>query len=124
MKPIQLSEDVGMYVDRLRSEFDAIEAVWLLGAPANEHGERNAVWELAVFADERVLTTLKKEHEAWERPDVDLLIVVDGDRFEKLSDPSQQGRLSAMGWTSDNAEAATYHDPDGGTERLNAVRVR
>lgn len=113
-----------MYVDRLRSEFGAIEEVWLLGAHANGYGDGTAVWELAVFADEHVLNTLKQQQQAWERPDVSLLVVVDGDRFENPSDPAQQGSLSAMGWSSDNAEAATYRAPDGGAKRLNAVRVR
>lgn len=125
MKPIQLSEEVGMYIDRLRSEFDAIEEVWLIGARANDSATRSSVWELVVFADERLLNILRKQQHAWERPDVSLLVVVDGDRFEKLSDPSGQGRLSAMGWTSDDAESATYRGAeDGSTVVLNAVRVR
>lgn len=113
-----------MYVDRLRSEFDAIEAVWLLGARANDDGDRDAAWELAIFADEHVLNTLKQQRQAWERPDVSLLVVVDGDRFENPSDAAQQGRLSAMGWELDGADAATYRGPDGGPKRLNALRVR
>lgn len=121
---MQLSEEVGMYVDRLRSRFDAIGEVWLLGAHANDDGDRDAVWELVVFADEQVLNSLKQQRQTWERSDVSVLIVVDGDRFEKLWHPGQQGRLSAMDWTSDDAEAATYRSPGGGAERLNAVRVR
>ena len=77
MKPAQLPEELGMYVDRLREQHATLDQVWVLAGPGETSGD--AVWELLGFGDERVLEAIRAD-ERVHRDDVDLKIVVDGDR--------------------------------------------
>jgi hypothetical protein len=124
-KPIQLTENVGMYVDRLRKRFDSIEEVWLIGAHANGTGSRDSDWELLIFADEEVLAALRSEAQ-WQRSDVSLLIVVDGEHFEKVGDDARRSSLASIEWYLRDPQSATYRASSsaGGAQTLNAVRVR
>jgi hypothetical protein len=108
-----------MYVDELRQRCPSIEQVWLAGA--SNDGEPRG-YELLAFADGETLEQIRTapDHAL---DDVDLIVVVDGDRFERAFGDRASGRLSNIGWTLDNAEAARYRAADGAAE-LTAVRVR
>ncbi|HEU4618561.1 MAG TPA: hypothetical protein VFV10_10990 [Gammaproteobacteria bacterium] len=127
----QLPEDVGMHVDELRKACPGIDQVWLMRHRTDEH----PAWDLLAFADRRCLEKLRIEP-TLRRPDVHLLVVVDGNRFEAASGEASAGTLSDIDWRLDDAASATFVDggplaggearkPDGGnTERSTAVRVR
>lgn len=114
-----------MYVDRLRKRFDSIDEVWLIGAHANDTGSRDSEWELLIFADEAVLDALKSEAQ-WQRSDVSLLIVVDGEHFEKVGDDAGRRNLASIDWHLQDPQSATYRASSsaGSVQTFNAVRVR
>jgi hypothetical protein len=128
MAAIQLSEEVGMYVDRLRAEFEAIETVWLIGDRVNEQDARESRWELLAFADDAALGALRDDRD-WHRGDILLSIVIDGDRFEPAwqasgTETEGGGSLEKLGWRADTAQTATYSSRVKSGARRRAVRVR
>lgn len=130
-KSTQLPEEIGMYVDGLRKACPAIEEVWLVGPRVNEPEHRGSDWELVAFADRRVLDAVRADR-SWQRPDVSLLVVVDGDRYEKAWGGSESGSLSRLDWRLEDPHTATYVDggaarrdgTDAARRRSSAVRVR
>ncbi len=106
-KPAHLPEELGMYVDALAKKHDGVDQVWILGGPGP--ADPQAKWELLLFADERRLEAIRADSGA-RRGDVDLLIVVDGDRFESAWG-GRRARLSDLRWRLDGAQAATYRRP-------------
>ncbi len=122
-KPAPLPEELGMYVDALRKQHGAIQQVWVLAAP--ETGCDREPWELLVFADGGVLEAIRADRRA-HRDDVDLRIVVDGDRIESAWGEPRPGSLARLNWRLDGPQSATYDDRAASSEagRSSAVRVR
>lgn len=124
VKPAYLPEKVGMYVDALTKKHEGVEQVWVLRTPGAPNS--NSKWELLLFADERRLAAIRADSAA-RRDDVDLLVVIDGDRFESVWD-ERRGRLSGLDWRLDGPQAAEYRraadEPGTGDERAVAHRVR
>src|SRR5215203_644398 len=77
-----LSETVATYLERVRVLSPEIESIWLIGSRANPTTEPPNDWDLLVFANPTVLERLQALPELECEEKVDLLIVVDGDRFE------------------------------------------
>jgi hypothetical protein len=126
---VQLSEEVGMYVDRLRAEHDSIDAVWLVGDRVNAEDARETPWELLVFADGRTLQALRNDR-GWRRDDIALSVVTDGDRFEPVwneggaASTFKGGSLRALSWRADTAQTATYTSHGDAGIKRRALRVR
>jgi hypothetical protein len=120
-RPIQLPEELGMYVDMLRKAHPSIEEIWLLGPRVNGEDERGSGWELLAFADEAALAALR-ENQSVHRSDVHLSIVTDKDRFERAWGAPEHGRLSSIRWRVEDLHTATY--ARHGAARQAAVRVR
>jgi hypothetical protein len=123
MASIQLSEDVGMYVDKLRAQFDAIDEVWLIGDHVNEPEKRDSAWELLAFADADVRRAIAKSRQ-WHRDDVELLVVVDGDHFAPAWGEAHDGSLAALGWRQDTPQTASYQSRVDPARTRAAFRVR
>lgn len=122
-KPVQLPEDIGMYVDALRKEFSAIGDVWLLNADSSG-SETRGRWDLLAFADRKVLDAIRS-NPSLQRDDVKMLVAVDGDRFEAAWGAAESGRLSDLGWRVEDLHNASYSPSAAGTdERVTAHRVR
>jgi hypothetical protein len=121
--PVTLPEDLGMLIDQLRAAHDAIEEVWLIGDRVNLADARAADWELLLFADHGVLDAIRRQPEG-RRGDVQLSVVVDGDRVEPATDGGVSGRLSRWRWRRTAGQQASYTaDESSGTASV-AVRVR
>jgi hypothetical protein len=128
-KPVQLPEELGMYVDALRKQYSTIAEVWLLD-PQTKAGEApRKRWELLMFADAEVLDALRSDP-TWYRDHVRLRIVVDGESFETPFGEPRSGRLSEMKWRLEDLQKASYVDTAPDTERAaqesqrSALRVR
>jgi hypothetical protein len=90
-----------------------------------------SVWRLEhallVFADERTLERLRKTAEL-HRPDLDVLVVTDGDRFETAWGPCKlSGSLARWAWQQVSPDEA-YYDESRWADALGkpgrVVRVR
>jgi hypothetical protein len=105
----------------MRKACPGIEQVWLL-----RHRSEPPEWDLLAFADRRSLETLRGQG-LGRRPDLQLLVVVDGEHFEPAWGRSEAGSLRDIDWRIENAETATFagaDGPDGDAPRMTAVRVR
>lgn len=117
-----------MYLDALRARYAAVDEVWLIGTRANESpAEPGAGWDLLAFGDQSALRAVRAEPE-WHRADVNLFLVIDGDRFEKAWGAREHGSLSDLQWRLEEPQRATYVAPerssDARPERARAIRVR
>ncbi len=115
-----------MYVDALRKACPGIEQVWLTGPRVDDDEARGADWEFLAFGNREVLDEVRADAR-WQRSDVRLYVVVDGDRFEAAWGAPDSGRLSGLGWRVDDVQSASYalaRDGAAGPERRSAVRVR
>src|SRR5690606_7551183 len=99
----------------------SIEEIWLLGSRANDADERGRHWDLLAFADRDALTAIRANRSI-HRKDVHLMIVTDGDCFERAWGSPERGRLSSIRWRVEDLHTATYAK-DGATGEA-AVRVR
>lgn len=120
-RPIQLPEELGMYVDTLRKAYPSIGEIWLLGPRVNDEDEQGSEWDLLAFADGTALAGIRA-NPAVHRDDVHLMIVTDGDRFERAWGSSEPGRLSSIRWRVEDLHTASY--AKDGAAREAAVRVR
>jgi hypothetical protein len=120
----QLPEDVGMYVDLLRRD-TSIDEVWLFSPPGPLSGNDGRTRDLLLFADTESLAALRSNR-SLKRDDVNLAVVVDGERFEPVWGDAPSGRLHDIHWRVESAQRATYVPPGdkAGAERRTAVRVR
>lgn len=122
-KPVQLPEDVGMYVDALRERFPVIGDVWLLDADS-EGTETRSRWDLLVFADSEVLGALRSDA-SLQREDVKMLVAIDGRRFESAWGEAESGTLDDVNWRVEDLHNATYMPAgDARSGRAAAHRVR
>jgi hypothetical protein len=98
------------YVAILVKRFPAIKEVWLIGSRANESARADSDWDYIVFADERTLSLLRCD-ESLRRPDIDVLMVFDGDSFEEpwpTAHRKKHGSLHGWGWRRLAMKKAVY----------------
>ena len=104
-----------------------IRAVWHVGSCDEQALAALSVCELLAFGDGRALASLRK-NEHLHRPDVDLLVVIDGDRFENAWGLRRlSGSLSRWAWR-EVAPGLAYYDEskwaEQGAQSGIVVRVR
>ncbi len=115
-----------MYVDALRKACPSLDEVWLMGPRVDDEEARGSDWEFLAFGDREALKEVRSDGR-WQRPDVRLFVVVDGDRFESAWGQPESGRLSAIGWSVEDGMSASYaaaRENRAASERRAAVRVR
>ena len=122
---LSAAPDLSAFVSRVLLHCLDIRAVWRMrqGAPA----AASLAQELLAFADPLTLQRLRQCDDL-HRSDVDLLVVVDGDRFENAWGPRKlSGSLARWAWRQASAELA-YYDESTWDDRVGApgsvVRVR
>ena len=125
-----LSEELGTYLDQLRSAYPEIREVWLIGSRANHSVHAGSDWDLIAFADEATCEAVEADSQ-WHRLDVDLLIVTDGNSFKRPWGRAKTGDLTKWEWHQVDPWSATYKgtkwpdDEEMWTEEtLRAIRVR
>ena len=121
VKPAQLPEELGMYVDDLRKRMPQIDEVWLLGPRVNDEENRGSDWDLLAFADEAALRSIRSDP-SLHREDLHLSVVTDGDRYRPAWGDGGEGRLADLDWRVEDLHVARYTRPSG--RRETAVRVR
>jgi predicted nucleotidyltransferase len=69
-------------VQKLTAAYPDITEVWLIGSPATGSARPDSDWDYLAFGNRLVLNSLRQRRE-FNLPNVDLLIVHDGNRFAK-----------------------------------------
>src|SRR5574340_1218156 len=109
------TREISAYAARLVAYCLDIRSVWLI-----EHG-------LLLFADERTLERLRKADDL-RRPDIEVLVVTDGDCFENVWGPCKlSGSLARWAWQQVSREEAYYDESrwaDASGQSGGVVRVR
>jgi hypothetical protein len=88
------------YVWGLVSAYPDIREIWLIGSQADGSARSDSGWDFLAFADVSALSSLAASS-AFNRSEVDLLIVYDGDNFCKPcpdGDREKKGSLTAWNW--------------------------
>ncbi len=89
-----LEPRVQSYIERLTTAYPTVTSVWLFGSRADNTFRSDSDWDLLVFGSNEVLVSLKDNVEFHES-DIDLLVVYDGDNFEKpWGERQKQGSLN------------------------------
>lgn len=76
-----LPADLHRYIDELLELAPSAREVWLIGSRANGGATEESDWDFLVFADQSALVALRQKPRL-QRDNIDVLVVVDGDRFE------------------------------------------
>jgi hypothetical protein len=103
---MSLPDSVSTHSSCVVNRCPGIAEIWLVGSRANLTQRDDSDWDFLLFADEDTLSALRAAPEL-ARDDFDLLVVIDGDRFEspwqRMDTPGKfkRGRL------------ANYLGPDG-----------
>jgi hypothetical protein len=117
--------DLAGFLARLVERGPGIRAVWSLGNP--DDAAQPSGRELLAFADRPTLERLRAAEDL-HRADVQLLVVVDGDRFENAWGPCRlSGSLARWAWRQ-VSPAVAYYDESKWAQRHGeagtVVRVR
>jgi hypothetical protein len=121
--PAELSD----FLSRVLVRCLDIRAVWSVGNADVASATADRGYELLVFADRRTLDSLRRSDHL-HRADVELLVVIDGDRFENAWGQRRlSGSLARWAWRQVSPELA-YYDESKWAEREGGaggvVRVR
>lgn len=77
----RLPERVRKYIGTVINAAPSVTEVWLVGSQANDRAAEESDWDFLVFADQEALMLLR-ENVALACANIDVLVVVDGNRFE------------------------------------------
>ena len=103
------------YIEMLVEKYPEIQAIWLIGSRANDQENPESDWDYLVFADRNLLEILRVDTDLHE-PDIDLLVVYDGNSFEEPwteeGEKQKKGSLRSWEWRvdPDNERLARYDD--------------
>ena len=100
------------YIENLLATCPEITEIWLIGSRANDKARAGSDWDLLVFGGPRTLAALR-ENLSLRRPDIDLLIVHNGDDFaapwESESGKVKSGSLTTWKWERDKGSHMRAH---------------
>ncbi len=100
------------YIENLLAACPEITEVWLIGSRANDKARVDSDWDLLVFGSTRTLATLRK-NQPLRRPDIDLLIVYNGNDFrapwKTESGKVHSGNLTGWEWEWDKGSHVRAH---------------
>ena len=100
------------YIERLLAACPEITEIWLIGSRANDKEHAGSDWDLLVFGRPRTLATLQ-ENLSLRRPDIDLLIVYNGNDFrapwKTEAGKDKSGSLIRWKWKQDKGSPARAH---------------
>jgi hypothetical protein len=98
------------YVAALLRAHPSIKEVWLIGSRADGSAKPTSDWDYIIFADQGVLSALSTTS-TFNKRDIDLLVVFDGDNFRKPWADGQRekrGCLSGWEWRPISTSTAAY----------------
>ncbi len=104
----ELTPELYDYLFQVTVRHSGIESIWLVGSRANGTATETSDWDFIVFGSTKILENLKDD-EILHRPDVDFLVVLDdGNSFERPWGRRKRGSLASWKWVKNNDSSATY----------------
>ncbi|HYU13330.1 MAG TPA: nucleotidyltransferase domain-containing protein [Stellaceae bacterium] len=98
------------YVSALVATYPEISEVWLIGSRAEGNARTDSDWDYIVFGNQQILNSLRQRKQ-FNAPEVDLLVVHDGNRFTKPwrdGTRIKAGSLADWHWRRTSPTEATY----------------
>src|SRR5688500_221105 len=96
------------YISSLTREHPGITELWLFGSRSNNTYRPDSDWDLFAFANPQTLRDLSTDTRH-QRPDIDLVIVLNGDEFrESWGDNPKRRWFSEWEWTRISSTEASY----------------
>lgn len=97
------------YIEELIKLYPQIESIWLFGSQANESSDDDSDWDILVFANQEVLTSLR-EQPMLKRKQFDLFILYNGVDFQEVwpSGERKGGNLKEWEWKEISSKDAVY----------------
>jgi predicted nucleotidyltransferase len=120
------SSIIDVFVERVVERCPGLRSVWLIGSRANGTAHETSDWDFLAFGDAEVVACLRQSREL-RRPDVDLLVVINGNDFENArGEKTKTGSLSLWEWSQSSDTEATYTEAKWveNVEGGNVVRKR
>lgn len=109
---------------RLLAIYLDIQSVWSLDHQPADLSARATLGRLLAFADERTLMRLRT-NENLHIPDVEFLVVVDGDVFASAWGPCNvSGSLARWAWRETSPHEAFYDESRWSSDEAEVIRVR
>ena len=97
----RLANDIKPYLNKITDKYSNIEEIWLFGSRANGDHNQESDWDLFVFANDRVLDSLKDDIELKnesEKNNIDLLVVSDDENYKApWKRPGEENKLYKEG---------------------------
>lgn len=104
-----LTNELHEYIGLLCSCDSDVREVWLIGSRANGTARDSSDWDLLVFGGIDSLNRLRCHSNMLAKDNVDVLVVVENDEFEKpWGDKPKSGSLSMWKWCRVSESKATY----------------
>ena len=99
------------YISGLTQDYPGISEVWLFGSRSNGTARPDSDWDLFAFANHEIFQKLQGDPSR-RRPDIDLLVVLDGNEFRGPWDNNpKRGWLTEWEWKKLSAAEASYTTP-------------
>ena len=117
------------YIENLLAACPEITEVWLIGSRANDKARVHSDWDLLVFGSNHSLSTLQ-ENLSLRRPDIDLLILYNGNNFREPweTEPGKVKSGSLTGWKwerdKDSHVRAHYKGTKGKDDEIEVTSTR
>lgn len=100
--------EIGEFVRQVFETCPELTSVWLIGSRANDSARETSDWDLLAFGSDKALACLR-QHRELHRPDVDFLIVINGDDFVNAwGDRDKSGSLAEWKWMQKSGDEAEY----------------
>ena len=105
---MQMGTDIEGFVRRIAEVCPEFSSVWLIGSRANNTAHETSDWDLLAFGNKKALACIRK-HRELHRPDVDFLVVTNGDVFiNAWGNCDKTGSLSQWEWKQKSDVEAEY----------------
>lgn len=98
-----LTPEIEIWLQRLIESAPQLTEIWLIGSRANDTASENSDWDFIAFS-----TSALDMPEELHKPDVDLLVIYDGNSFSNAWGDKKSGSLSVWQWQPASEIRATY----------------
>jgi predicted nucleotidyltransferase len=95
------------FIEHLTNKYKNIKSIWLFGSRANNNANENSDWDLMIFGDNQIFSSLQNDKD-FNNNKFDLLVVTNSDNFASPYDASKKGSLANLEWKKISTDKAIY----------------
>lgn len=103
----KLAPEIAQWVQSILGVTPGVTEIWLIGSRANDTFNPDSDWDFLAFANLSVLESLKVQTSI-HRPDIDFLVLTDGENFQSAWGKLKTGSLTRWNWCKVTDDFAHY----------------